>query len=87
MKTIELFIDVVYLIEIVLNFFKYSIAQHNLYLIATNYVQFYFVFDVLATIPGLWTAESFDYYWLKTFKFIHLYRLIWPLELLMGILL
>jgi hypothetical protein len=45
------------------------------------------MFDALATVPGLANQQSFDTYWLKLFRIVHLVRLTEPLLLLMKYLL
>jgi len=78
-------LDAIYLVEIILNFFKKTRAKTNIYLIAKSY-KFYFVFDLISIIP-LFDGEHFRLYYLKCFRFVHLYRLYIPLELFLGIVL
>ena len=86
LKTIEFILDAIYLVEIILNFFKRNRAHTTMTLIAKSYLRFYFYFDVISIIP-LFAGEGFDLYWLKCFRFIHLDRLYIPLELFLGIVL
>lgn len=86
LKTIEVILDVVYLFEIILNFFKKTRAHTTITQIAKSYIKFYFIFDVLSIIP-LFEGESFELYYLKCLRFVHLYRLYVPLELLLGVVL
>lgn len=86
LKTIEVVIDSIYLIEIILNFFKKTRAHTTTWSIARSYIRGYFIFDVVSTIP-LFDGESFDLYFLKCFRFVHLYRLYIPLELFLGVVL
>jgi hypothetical protein len=73
---IELAIDIIQTIEIFLNFIKYSISS--------SYLQGYFVFDFIGTIPCLlFYNEQWPYYWLKVFRFIHIFRLTIPLKYFM----
>jgi len=72
---IELVIDIIYTFEICLNFVKKTRAHKELSQIATNYIFSFFIFDVAATIPGLLTNESLDYYLLKCFRLVHVDRL------------
>lgn len=85
LRTIEFILDAIYLVEIILNFFKKTRAHTSVYLIAKGY-KFYFLFDLISIIP-LFDGESFRLYWLKCFRFVHLYRLYIPLELFLGIVL
>jgi len=56
LQKIELAIDVIYMIEIVLNFVKKTRAHKDLKSISYNYVTGYFIFDLVATVPGLFYA-------------------------------
>lgn len=84
MKKIELVIDIIYLIEIILNMLKKTRAHKEIEAIAQNYVMGYFWFDVAGTIPELVMGEGFQFYWLKAFRMVHVYRLTQPLQLLLG---
>lgn len=50
---IEYIIDVIFCIEILFNFVKRSNAYSDIKKISANYLQGKFIFDVLATVPGL----------------------------------
>ena len=67
-----------------LNFVKKTRAHKELPQIAYNYLSFYFIFDVIATVPGLFTSEGLEWYFLKVFRMIHVDRLTQPLYLLFG---
>jgi len=84
LKLIENIIDVIYIFEIVLCFFKKTRAQFNLYLIGMSYIKSYFIFDFIATLP-LCMFQQFEIYWLKCFKIIHITRLTLPLEVILSI--
>ena len=86
LKTIEIILDVIYLLEIILNFFKKTRAHTTTTQIAKSYLKFYFIFDLVSIVP-LFDGERFNLYWLKCFRFVHLYRLYIPLELFLGIVL
>lgn len=58
LKQLELAIDIIYFIEIILNFVKKTRAHKELPQIAYNYITFYFIFDVIATIPVLFMGEG-----------------------------
>jgi len=81
MQRIELAIDIIYMVEIILNFVKKTRALKDLKTIASNYVTGYFMFDVVATVPGLFYQYRFtlDYYFLKIFRIVHVQRLTEPL--------
>ena len=85
MRSIELAFDIIYLIEIILNFVKKTRAYTTLHQIAQNYVLGYFAFDVIATIPCLFMNETIDFYILKALRIVHVTRLTQPLQLLLGI--
>jgi hypothetical protein len=51
---IEYFIDIVYCLEITLNFFKRTNGYKNLDEIALRYLKTTFLFDVVATVTGLY---------------------------------
>ncbi len=52
LRKIELAIDIIYMIEILLNFVKKTRAHKELKSISYNYITGYFIFDFLGTIPG-----------------------------------
>jgi len=81
---IELAIDIIQTIEIFLNFIKYSRAHKDFSSISSSYLQGYFIFDFVGTIPCLLLYnEQWPYYWLKVFRFIHIFRLTIPLKYFM----
>lgn len=86
LRIIEMAIDIIYLIEIVLNFVKRTLANRDLAQIAKNYLTGYFIFDIVSTIP-LFYNENFNVYWLKLFRFVHVFRLTQPNQLLLNYLL
>ena len=55
---IEFTIDVIYTLEILLNFLKKSRANKDLKSIARNYLLEYFAFDALSTIPHLFLKDN-----------------------------
>lgn len=63
------------MIEIALNFLKMTRAQQDLKSIAFNYLQTYFIFDVLATMPCLFSGENRDLYPFKGVRLIHVFRI------------
>ena len=81
---IELIIDIIYFIEIILNMLKKTRAHKEIEAIAWNYLTGYFIFDAIGTIPCLVMGEKFQYYWLKAFRIIQIYRLTQPLQLALG---
>ena len=83
---IEYILDAIYVVEIIMNFFKMTRAATSTILIAKSYLKFYFIFDLISIIP-LFDGEGFRLYYLKCFRFVHLYRLYIPLELFLGIVL
>jgi hypothetical protein len=80
---IELAIDIIYFIEICLNFVKRTRAHKELSTIGYNYLTGFFIFDVISTLPELFMGEIFDYYYLKIFRIIHFTKLTLPLNLLL----
>lgn len=80
LRTIEFIIDSIYLVEIILNFFKRDVGKPTLLQIGKSYLKFYFIFDFLSIIP-LFAGEDFDLYPFKFFRFVHLERLYIPLDL------
>ena len=88
LKAIELFIDIIYLLEIALNFVKRTRAQKELHQIARGYLLSYFIFDVVGTVPELlFFSEGLKFYPLKCARVVHCARLTKPLEILLGYLL
>ena len=72
-------IDVLFLIDIVLTFFKGYFNGEELIIdhkrIALRYLLTFFVFDVASTIPTLVTRQNEAVYPTKLFRFIHYYRI------------
>jgi hypothetical protein len=84
LRNIELAIDIIYLIEIILNFVKKTRAHKDINAIASNYLSGYFAFDLIATVPELiFFQEGKRFYWLKLFRLVHVLRLTEPLQLLL----
>lgn len=82
MLTIEKAFDIIYIFEIFLNFIKKTRAHKDLQSISMNYIQTYFFFDVLGTVPCLMNAngsENFQLYFLKCFRIVHFFRIAKPL--------
>jgi len=84
LQKIEMAFDIIYLIEIILNFFKRSRTEPTLQQIAQNYLLGYFVFDLVATVPCLFMGETGQYYILKLFRMVHVLRITQPLQLILG---
>ena len=72
---IDLIFDIIFFIEIILNFVKRSRAHRELKQIANNYLLGYFLFDVVGTLPCLFMNESIHFYYLKLFRIVHVTRL------------
>ena len=75
---IELAIDIIYFIEILLNFVKKTRAHKELSTISRNYITGHFFFDAAATLPGLFVGEQIRYYRLKLFRLVHVGRVVLP---------
>lgn len=58
LQDIELAIDIIYFIEIILNFVKRTRAHKELSTIGYNYLTGFFIFDVVATLPELFMGEG-----------------------------
>lgn len=87
LKNIELAIDIIYSIEILFCFVKRTLSRRDIQTISINYLRSYFVFDVIATLPNMiFFNEGRTFYWLKFFRFVHVYRLPIPLQHLMRCL-
>lgn len=88
LRSIELAIDIIYTMEICFCFVKRSMAYRDLQSISYHYLTTYFAFDFVSTIPEMAIFnEGPKYYWLKLFKFVHLYRLHQPLSLILKFVL
>jgi hypothetical protein len=64
-----------------------SPAYDEIYEIAINYLKGYFVFDVLATIPCLFSGENRDLYPFKVIRIVHFGRISDPIYLILGFVL
>ena len=84
LKNIELGIDIIYSVEILFCFVKRTMAKRELNTIIKSYIQTYFIFDAVSTIPNMAIFnEGRQFYWLKVFRFVHLNRLHQPLQMLL----
>lgn len=84
LKKIELAIDIIYTIEIMFCFVKRTLSRRDIKQISMHYLKSYFIFDVIATIPNMiFFNEGPHFYFLKVFRFVHVYRLPIPLQLFM----
>lgn len=80
--SLEQAFDIIYVLEILLNFIKRTRAHKDLAAISDNYIKTYFVFDVVATVPCLLNvdgSENFSLYFLKCFRIVHFFRISRPL--------
>ena len=76
LRNIELLIDIFMTIDIIANFFKWKRGLNNLTDIAERYVKNgTFVFDIIATLPCMFTGESIEYFGLKIFRIVHFFRI------------
>lgn len=79
-RPIDFFIDIVLTIDIVLNFFTAYYKDVELViqnkLIAFAYFKGFFVFDVISTLPGLFTYEDYNVYALKIFRYLKFFDVI-----------
>ena len=87
MRNIEFAWDSFWLLEIGLNFLKRTNEFRELNEIIRNYLSFYFWFDLIGTAPCLFDGENYHTYYLKLFRFVHIYRLRMPIEYIMKFLL
>lgn len=79
--TIEYVLDSIYLLDILLNFLKRTMACKDLKSIALNYLSTTFIPDVLATIPCLlFLREQHAFFWFKLCRIVHFYHLTYPLS-------
>lgn len=86
---IEFTIDVIYTLEILLNFLKKTRANKDLKSIGMNYMLGYFAFDAISTIPHFFLKDKLvgKYYILKLFRMVHIDRLTVPNMIILGIVL
>mmetsp|Transcript_4810 Transcript_4810/g.4460 ORF Transcript_4810/g.4460 Transcript_4810/m.4460 type:complete len:292 (-) Transcript_4810:1051-1926(-) len=75
-KTWELIIDCIFVIDIILTFFKKTAHAITLNEIGYSYLRGYFVLDVLMTVPTLVTLQNFSYYPFKLLRFFHVDRIL-----------
>lgn len=84
---IEYVIDIIFCFEIIMNFLKRSNSYKDIKSIGKNYIKGYFFIDCIATITGLYTGESIEYYWLKMLRIFHIHRLTQPQQLVLEFML
>ena len=70
-KTFEFFIDFCFTLDIILNFFKMPAGSKDLRKVQLNYLKTLFVFDCVASLPGLITGESSSVNFTKLFRLVH----------------
>ena len=71
---IELIIDIIFCVEIVLNFLKKSLAATKFKEIASRYIFSYFLFDLVPTVVCLVYNESVKVYGFKLLRLVHVHR-------------
>ena len=74
LENFELFVDICFSLDIILNFLKLEPTQKEIYFkqYRIEYVQGTFLFDCIAALPGLFTLESNkNLNFVKLFRFIH----------------
>lgn len=79
--------DIIYTLDIVLNFVKRTRAHKTIPLIGWNYIYNFFIFDVVSVIPLFNPngSENLSFYFLKVFKIARVDRIAVPHRLLLGI--
>lgn len=83
---VEMVFDIIYLIDIVLNFFKRTPGLKTLEDIFKNYSSNYFLFDFISIIPLFQSdSENFALFYLKIFKIARFDRMLYPHRLILGI--
>ena len=76
---IELIIDIMWIVEILMNFVKKTRLEKTIQEIAMKYLQGFFLIDVLATFPPLISNEYIRLHIFKLIRISHLDRLTEPL--------
>lgn len=73
LRSFEMFVDVCFTLDIVMNFFKLSANQKESEFkqYRLDYLKSFFIFDCLAALPGLVTAEAQGVNFTKLARFIH----------------
>lgn len=71
-----------------MNFLKKDRAHREISDIALDYLKGTLLFDSVATFPNLliWN-ENYQFYWLKIFRIVHIFRFTVPLELILSFVL
>lgn len=73
--------------DFLLNFIKKTKSNKDIQSISLDYIQGYFIFDAIATIPSLIIfQENINYFALKLARLIHIDRFIKPTAFLMQFL-
>ena len=86
--TLEILVDICFLINIALNFVKRTRQNKTLQNIWISYITSTFLFDIVGTLPCFLMGENLKFYWLKTFRVVvHMFWLTQPLEKIMHHLL
>ena len=52
--------------------------------IAIRYLRTFFVFDIISTLPSLFSGQSSSVYFLKLFRFVHFRRLFVQIDFLLD---
>ena len=87
MLMLEYFIDIVLAVDIMLTFLKWKIQTPTLEKIAIEYLQSYFIFDLVPILVCLSSQESIHVYIFKCFRILRLSQISLPLRLLLEYLL
>ena len=76
LKTLEVLVDIVWLVNIALNFVKRTRTRKDLKTIIVSYIKGSFIFDIIGTLPCFLSGEAFEIYWLKLFRcIVHMFWL------------
>lgn len=82
-RVFEELIDIIFLIDMIITFFTAYYHEVNLvkspWRICRRYFTTYFVFDVVATLPTLFSYQNEDVYICKIFRVVRLAHLVGPL--------
>ena len=78
----EWIVDISWSLEILMNFVTADKLNRTLKRIAINYLQFWFWFDIAATLPGIVTLQSQQWaYAFKLLRLLHFKKLFDPIDL------
>ena len=83
---IDFIFEVLWILNMLVNFFKRTPTHTTLQSIIWNYLTGTFIFDLISIFPVIGNLVNkifLKYYWLRSIRIVHVFIIIYPFELLL----